>query len=98
MKRDIIKYVQACEVCQRSNYESLSPIGLLQPLLIPTHTWFDVAMDFLGELPRAQEVDIILVLVDRFTSTPILLPTYTVKEVATVFVKEVVILRGFLQP
>ena len=51
MKKDIQKYVQKSEVCQRSKYETLSPVGLLQPLPIPTSTWTNSSMDLLGGLP-----------------------------------------------
>ena len=45
MKKDVHKYVQGCETCQRNKYETLSPASLLQPLAIPTSTWTDLSMD-----------------------------------------------------
>lgn len=53
MRKRIQEYVQACEVCKRNKYQTLSLGGLLQPLPIPTQTWSDTSMDFIGGLPRA---------------------------------------------
>lgn len=39
MKRQIQQYV---EVCQQQKYSSMSPVGLLQPLLILDQIWDDV--------------------------------------------------------
>ena len=67
MRKQILQYIQSCEVCQRNKYQTLSPAGLLQPLPIPTDTWTDISMDFIGGLPRVGGVDTILVVVDRLS-------------------------------
>ena len=67
MKKTIQQYVQQCEVCNRNKHQTLSPAGLLEPLLVPTQVWEDLSMDFIGGLPRAQGLDTILVVVDRLT-------------------------------
>ncbi|PNX76538.1 hypothetical protein L195_g032490, partial [Trifolium pratense] len=98
MRKCIKEYVEACEVCQRNKYQTLSPGGLLQPLPIPTQVWTDISMDFIGGLPKAQGVDTIMVVVDRLTKYAHFLPIchpYTAKEVANVFIKEIVKLHGF---
>ena len=98
MKKDIQKYLQECEVCQRNKYETLSPAGLLQPLPILTSTCTDLSMDFLGGVPRAKGLDTILVVIDRLTKYGLffaLSHPYSGKEVTGIFVKEMVKLHGF---
>lgn len=92
------KKILACEVCQRNKYQTLNPGGLIQPLPVPSQTWSDISMDFIGGLPKAQGVDTILVVVDRFTKYAhfmALCHPYTAKDVAELFTREVVKLHGF---
>jgi hypothetical protein len=67
MRKSIKDYVDACEVCQRNKYQTLSPGGLLQPLPIPKQIWTDISMDFIGGLPKVQGIDTVMVVVDRLT-------------------------------
>lgn len=41
--------------------------GLLQPLLIPSGVWHNIAMDFIEGLPKSGRNDIIWVIVDRMS-------------------------------
>ena len=41
--------------------------GELHPLEIPEGPWQDISIDMIGPLPRSNEMDAILVVVDRFT-------------------------------
>ena len=55
-------------------------------------------MDFIGGLVKANRMDTILVVVDRFTKYAYFISLshlYTTKEVAAIFVKKVVRLHGF---
>ncbi|MCH80066.1 hypothetical protein A2U01_0000828 [Trifolium medium] len=77
---------------------TLNPGGLLQPLPVPQHIWSDISMDFIGGLPKAQGKDTILVVVDRLTKYAHFLPLshpYNAKEVAEMFIKDIVRLHGF---
>jgi len=87
MRKDILRFVAACETCQQNKYQALSPAGLLQPLPIPTQG-----------LPRAQGKNEILVVVDRLTKYAHFIPIshpFTTKDIADLFVREVVKLHGF---
>lgn len=98
IKRHIQEYVQASEVCQRNKYQTLTPSGLLHPLPIPTQVWSDLSMDFIGGLPKTHGVDTILVVVDRLTKFAHFIAIshpFTAKDIAAIFVKEIVRLHGF---
>lgn len=98
MKANIKRFVYKWYICQRMKYESTSPVGLLQPLPIPTEVWKDILMDFIKRLPKAGQVDTILVVVDWMTKYEHFLslrPLFTAAEVAQKFIQEVVKLHGF---
>jgi len=45
----------------------LALAGLLQPIPIPENMWANIAMDFIGGLPKAKGKNTILVVIDRMT-------------------------------
>jgi hypothetical protein len=78
MINDIRKYVNSCDACQRNKASQQLPIGLLQPLSIPTKRWTHVSMDFITQLPPTKEKhDAIVVFVDLFTKMVHFVPTTT---------------------
>nr|KYP56403.1 Retrotransposable element Tf2 [Cajanus cajan] len=98
MRKNIQQYVAACEVCQQNKYQTLTLVGLLQPLLIPTQVWLDVSMDFIEGLPKAQGKDSILVVAVRLTKYAHFLSLchpFTICDVAEIFLKDIVKLHGF---
>ena len=53
MGTDLKKLVREYDVCQRLKNETCFPVGLLQPLVIPTRPWLDISMDFVEGLPKS---------------------------------------------
>lgn len=98
MKANIRKYVAECDLCQRVKYQALSPVRLLQSLPLPTQIWQDILMAFIMGLPKAGNVDTILVVVDRMTKYShflILKHLFSAVDVAQKFIREIVRLHGF---
>lgn len=44
MRKEIIKYVQDCDTCQRVKSGNQHPLGLLQPLPVPDQIWKDISL------------------------------------------------------
>ncbi len=77
MSRDLRRYVNTCDICQKSKPRHHGPIGLLQPIPIPTRPFEVVSMDFIPELPEASGYDNILVIVDKLTKYAFFIPCNT---------------------
>ena len=84
MSRDIKKYVSTCDICQKAKPQRHAPVGLLQPIPIPSPPFEVISMDFIPELPSSSGFDNILVIVDKLTKYTIFIPTtVSVTEVET---------------
>ncbi|WVZ98121.1 hypothetical protein U9M48_043599 [Paspalum notatum var. saurae] len=93
----IRQHVSSCRVCQQNKTEHLRPAGLLQSLEVPSVVWADIAMDFVGALPRVNGKTVILTVVDRFSKFAHFIPLahpYTATTVARAFFAEIVRLHG----
>ena len=67
MKDDVIEYTRTCIICQQDKVEHIKAAGTLQPLPIPNHAWESISLDFITGLPRVEDYDGALVVVDRFS-------------------------------
>jgi len=76
------------------------PVGLLQPIPIPTRPFEVVSMDFIPELPESNGFDNILVIVDKLTKYGIFIlcsTKITDEETAKLFFKHVIAHYGLPQ-
>ena len=98
MKRDVLNYVKSCLSCQRIKTERVKMPGKLEPLVIPEMKWECISMDFVTGLPTVQGgYDSIMVIVDMLTKVAHLIPvktTYTIADIARIFIKEVFRIHG----
>lgn len=67
MKQDITKWVQKCEIFQRFNSEHVKTPGLLQPIPVPAQAWEVITMDFIEGLPKLENRDTIMLVIDKFS-------------------------------
>ena len=51
------------------------PTGLLRSLPIPKRPWQSIGLDFMGPLPKSNNFNYLLVVIDRLTSQVHLVPT-----------------------
>jgi len=65
--REVKRYVEGCDSCQRNKNRTEQPAGKLMPNSIPEKPWTHISADFITKLPIAQGYDSILVVVDRLT-------------------------------
>jgi len=73
--REVKRYVERCDACQRNKNQTQPLAGKLMPNLIPEKVWTHISADFITKLPLAQGYDSILVVVDRFTKMVHFIPT-----------------------
>ena len=98
MDEEAAQYVLSCDACQRNKPSTHAPMGLLQPLPIPSRPWQQVSMDLITQLPRtAAGHDAIVVFVDKLTKMVHYVATstsVTAPQLASIFMREVVRLHG----
>ncbi|GAA5873889.1 hypothetical protein JCM1840_000216 [Sporobolomyces johnsonii] len=67
MGRDVKKYVGSCDGCQRMKSETRKKQGALHPLPVPSRLFSDIALDFVGPLPKSKGHDYLLTITDRLS-------------------------------
>jgi len=73
--KEVKRYVEGCDICQRNKNHIEQPAGKLMPNSILEKPWMHILADFITKLPLAQEYDSILVVVDRLTKMVHFIPT-----------------------
>ncbi|KAL6224518.1 hypothetical protein ACLB2K_003373 [Fragaria x ananassa] len=97
IRKDVKLYVTSCDHCQRQKYESIRPLGLLQPLPILAHNWEDISMDFVKGLPKSNGFNAIMVIVDRlskFTHFVIVAHPFSAADIVDIFLRNIFRLHG----
>jgi len=73
--KEVKRYVEGCNACQRNKNRTEQPAGKLMPNSIPAKPWMHISADFITKLPLAQGYDSILVVVNRLTKMVHFIPT-----------------------
>lgn len=98
LKQMVQNFVAECPICQLVKVEHVHPAGLLKPLAVPDIPWSCITLDFIEALPNSYGKEVILVVVDRLTKYAHFLALshpYTVEQIVTVFMDNIVKLHGF---
>jgi len=67
LKEGIKKYIQGYFKCRQNKVQHQKKAGELHPLEIPEGPWQEISIDIMGPLPKSNEMDAIVVIVDQFT-------------------------------
>jgi len=73
--KEMKRYVEGYDACQRNKNCTEQPAGKLMPNSIPEKPWTHISADFITKLPLAQGYDSVLVVVDRLTKMVHFIPT-----------------------
>jgi len=65
--KEVGRYMDRCDACQRYKNQSEVPAGKLMLNAIPEKPWSHISADFITKLPLAQGYEAILVVCDRFS-------------------------------
>lgn len=96
MKQHVIT-VKQCLVCHKNKSENIPYLGLLQPMPLPEMAWTHISMDFIERLPKSQNKDVILVVVERLSKYAHFISMsrpYTAQQVSQLFLGQVFKLHG----
>ena len=88
IRKDIEKYVEGCDKCQKTKSVTKAAKTPLQPNAVPQCPWEIISVDIIRPLPESQGKNVILTIVDRFSKMIRVFPIstdITAKGVATIF-------------
>jgi len=75
MTKEVAKYMEGCDLCQRHKNRVEALVGKLMPNSIPEKPWRHISANFIVKLPLAQGYDAILVVCDCLTKMAHFIPT-----------------------
>ncbi|MBW0585526.1 hypothetical protein O181_125241 [Austropuccinia psidii MF-1] len=77
-KKDVAEYCQTCDRCQKANTATGKKFGMMIQIQEPKSPWEILYMDWVTALPPGgdRSYDSCLVLVDRYSKTPMFLPCH----------------------
>ncbi|SGY55391.1 BQ5605_C006g04014 [Microbotryum silenes-dioicae] len=81
-------YVSTCDVCQRTKATTTGALGVSHALAVPDGLMQEVALDFVGPLPKSQGFDMLLTITDRLSGYMRAIPSLaadTAKDIAERF-------------
>ena len=64
LKEDIKKYIQECFKCKQNKVQHQRKAGELYPLDIPQGLWEEISINIIRPLPKSNEMDAIVVIVN----------------------------------
>lgn len=98
MKKDVVKFVYSCLVCQNMKIEHHKSYGLMQPLSISEWKWDSLSMDFMLGFPRiVKGYDLIWVIVDILAKSAhfiLIFITYSLNKLVEMYINEIMRLHG----
>jgi len=65
--RDVRKYVEGCDLCQRMKNRMEEPTGKLKLSKVPKKPWSHLTVDFITKLPVVAGKDVVLVVCDKLS-------------------------------
>ena len=65
--RDVGKYVEGCDLCQKIKNKAEEPVGKLKLSEVLENPWTHLTVDFITKLPVVAGKDVILVVCDRLS-------------------------------
>lgn len=95
----VTEFVKFFLICHSTKSSTGKPLGLMQPLPIPTKPWEEVSMDFIVSLPSSHGYKAIMVVVDKYTKGAhfvALKPKFTARIVADHFIFFSTFWRGIM--
>ena len=67
MMKEVKRYMEGCDQCQRMKNRAERPAEKLKPNQIPEKLWQHILVDFITKLPVSKGHDSILVVCNRFS-------------------------------